>query len=82
MIAGPWLADNQSRDLNNELWLVVYLFQVHYLDKASDIDTMIWNMANFKHHRISFLRHRPYMVSSEVDFKQTSDDKGTLQVRH
>ena len=21
----PWLADNQSRDLNNELWLVVYL---------------------------------------------------------
>ena len=21
---GPWLADNQSRDLNNEFWLVVY----------------------------------------------------------
>ena len=21
----PWLVDNQSRDLNNELWLVVYL---------------------------------------------------------
>ena len=21
---GPWLVDNQSRDLNNELWLVVY----------------------------------------------------------
>ena len=20
----PWLADNQSRDLNNEFWLVVY----------------------------------------------------------
>eukprot|EP00116_Pleurobrachia_bachei_P006302 sb/3466564/ len=53
---------------------------VHYLDKASDVDTMIWNMANFKHHRLSFLRHRPYMVSSEVDFKQTSEDKGTLQV--
>ena len=22
---GPWLADNQSPDLNNEFWLVVYL---------------------------------------------------------
>ena len=22
---GPWLADNQSRDLNIELWLAVYL---------------------------------------------------------
>ena len=22
---GPWLADNQSRDLKNEVWLVVYL---------------------------------------------------------
>ena len=21
---GPWLADNQSRDLNNEFWLAVY----------------------------------------------------------
>ena len=24
---GPWLANNQSRDLNNEFWLVVYLFR-------------------------------------------------------
>ena len=24
---GPWLADNQSRDLNNELWLAVYLIR-------------------------------------------------------
>ena len=23
--AGPWLADNQSRDLNNKFWLAVYL---------------------------------------------------------
>ena len=22
---GPWLADNQSRDLNNEFWLFFYL---------------------------------------------------------
>ena len=24
---GPWLADDQSRDLNNELWLAVYLIR-------------------------------------------------------
>ena len=24
---GPWLADNQSRDLNNEFWLVLYLIR-------------------------------------------------------
>ena len=24
-VTGIWLADNQSRDLNNELWLAVYL---------------------------------------------------------
>ena len=24
---GPWLVDNQPRDLNNELWLVVYLIR-------------------------------------------------------
>lgn len=53
--------------------------RVHYLEKASDIDTMIWSMANFKHYRLSFLQHPPYMVSSEVDFKLTFDDKGTLQ---
>ena len=28
----PWLADNQSRDLNNELWLVVYILQ--YVENA------------------------------------------------
>ena len=22
---GPWLADNQSRDLNNDFWLIFYL---------------------------------------------------------
>ena len=27
-ISCPWLADNQSRDLNNDIWLVVYLFRV------------------------------------------------------
>ena len=25
---GPWLAENQSRDLDNELWLAVYLPEV------------------------------------------------------
>ena len=30
---GPWLADNQSRDPNNEFWLVVYLMLQHkYLE--------------------------------------------------
>ena len=29
---GPWLADSQSCDLNNELWLVVYLINVPWLN--------------------------------------------------
>ena len=33
----PWLADNQSRDLNNELWLAIYLIR-----SVPDMNT-IWH---------------------------------------
>ena len=31
---GLWLADNQSRDLNNEFWLDVYLFLLNANQKC------------------------------------------------
>ena len=44
--AGPWLADNQSRDLNNQLWLVVYLIRsvpdnIHSIADCDEMYTVI-----------------------------------------
>ena len=40
---GPWLADNQSHDLNNEIALAVYLVQlgyVPYIVSVAEVDCL------------------------------------------
>ena len=50
---GPWLADKQSRDLNNELWLAVYLIRsvpVSKSDALSYWTSTLCGMANMVEH--------------------------------
>ena len=48
---GPWLADNQSRDLNNEFWLVVYLIR-------SVPGTHLVELPLYQLHRVLNFRHQ------------------------
>ena len=63
--AGPWLADNQSRDVNNKFWLVVYLVR-------SLPDIIIYEIHVHKDHlelitsQFSFYRYKRKKESASV----------------
>lgn len=54
--------------------------KVHFLDDQSQLHRVLWELSNFKQTKLSFRTHRAYMITSEVDFEQTSETTGTLQV--
>jgi len=54
--------------------------KVHFLDDKTQLHRVLWELSNFKQSKLSFRAHRSYMITSDVDFEQTSDTAGTLQV--